>query len=110
MQKLINQWQRYLSKSEVEERLIDFCQASPSDKECIISETFGIFDGSLNGDVYTYFFHNCDTLNYKYRGTKNWYKGADIYRVDYNFMTDNATVTKLNRFTKRATENCCRML
>ena len=110
MKALIRKWQTYLPKEEVEEHLIAFCQSSEEDKECMISEAFGIFDGSLKGNIYTYFFYDCETLNYRYLGTDNWYKGADIYRVDYNFMTDEAVVTKLNRFNRKATENNCRML
>ena len=110
MKTLINSWSRYLSKDEVEEHMIAFCQASQEDKECIISETFGIFEGKLVGDIYTYYFYDCDTLNHKYYGTKNWYKGADVYKVDYNIKTDKAVVTKCKRFNSRCTENRCRML
>ena len=44
MKALINEWSRYLSKDEVERHMIAFCQASQEDKECMIAETFGIFD------------------------------------------------------------------
>lgn len=110
MKNLISRWKQYLSKEDLEERILNFCMASPVDKECMISEAYGIFDGSLSGNVYTYYFYDCDTLNYKYHGTKNWHKGADCYRVDYNFSTDELMVTKCKRWNSRATENRCRML
>lgn len=99
-----------MSKEDVENHILSFCQAKTEDKQCMISESFGIFDGRIKGNIYTYYFYNCDTLNYKYWGTKKWYKGADIFKVDYNFVTDDLTVTKCKRFNKRATENRCRML
>ena len=110
MKTLVSKWQRYLSKEEVEEHIIAFCQADQNDKECMISEAYGIFDGTLKGDIYTYYFYNCDTLNHRYYGTSNWHKGADCYRVDYNIKTDEAVVTKCKRWNSRATENRCRML
>jgi hypothetical protein len=102
MRKLINSWSRYLSKEEVEEHLIAFCQASQEDKECMIAETFGIFDGKLNGDVFTYYYFCGDTV--RYWGTDNWWKGTDFRRVDYNFMTDKAVVTPIKKRTKQIVE------
>ena len=110
MKRLVDWWLTYMSKEDVEKHILSFRRAKANDKKCMISDSFGIFDGSIKGHVYTYYFHNCDTLNYKYRGTKKWYKGADIFKVDYNFITDDLTVTKCKRFNKRATENRCRML
>lgn len=112
MKALIDTWSRYLARDEVEQRVINFCQASPSDKECIIAETFGIFDGQLNGDVFTYYFFDGDTVYYW--GTDKWWKGTKFFRVDYNFMADKAIVTPIKKRTKQivemATENNYRTL
>lgn len=114
MKALINAWNRYLSKDEVEEHMIAFCQASQEDKECMIAETFGIFEGKLEGDVFTYYFYCPETVSYRNYGTDNWWKGAEFYRVDYNIMTSEATVTPIKKRTKQivemATENSYRSL
>ena len=110
MKSLVSSWQRYLSKEDVEEHILRFCQGSISDKECMISETYGIFDGKLKGNIYTYYIYDCDSINLFYYGTSNWHKGAACYRVDYNIMTDKKVVTKCKRWNSRATENRCRML
>ena len=117
MKTLINSWSRYMSKDEVEEHMIAFCQASQEDKECMIAETYGIFDGKLNGDVFTYFYHICrydSIVDGKYFGTDNWWKDCEFRRVDYNFMTDEAVVTPIKKRTKQivemATEKDCRLL
>ena len=114
MKRLLDHWGFYLSKDEVEEHLIAFCQASQEDKECMISETYGIFEGKLSGDVYTYYYHCGDSIPYNQYGKKDWWKGVDFRRVDYNFMTDEITITPIKKRTKQivemATENSCRML
>lgn len=102
MRRLINAWSNYLSKEEVEERMIHFCQASQEDKECIIAGTYGIFDGKLNGDIFTYYFFCGDTV--KFWGTPNWWKGTEFRRVDYNFMTDETVVTPIKKRTKQIVE------
>ena len=102
MKTLIDSWSHYLSKEEVEEHMIAFCQASQEDKECMIADTFGIFDGKLNGDVFTYYYFCGVTV--RYWGTDNWWKGTDFRRVDYNFMTDKAVVTPIKKRTKQIVE------
>ena len=102
MRRLINTWSGYLSKEEVEEHMIHFCQASQEDKECMIAETFGIFDGKLSGNVFTYYYYCYDTV--KHYGTSDWWKGTDFRRVDYNFMTDEAVVTPIKKRTKQIVE------
>jgi len=102
MKTLINSWSRYLSKDEVEERVIAFCQASQEDKECMIAETYGIFEGKLDGHVFTYYFFDGDTVYYW--GTDKWWKGTEFFRVDYNFMTDEKTVTPIKKRTKQIVE------
>ena len=67
-----------------------------------LAETFGIFDGKLNGDVFTYYYFCGDTV--RYWGTDNWWKGTDFRRVDYNFMTDEAVVTPIKKRTKQIVE------
>ena len=104
MKSLIHEWQRYLNKDAVEEHMIRFCQATPQDKECMIEETFGIFDGKLQGDVFTYYYYCCDTVSQRNYGTENWWKGTDFRRVDYNIMTDEATVTPIKKRTKQIVE------
>lgn len=112
MKTLINSWSRYLTKDEVEEHMIAFCQASQEDKECMIAETYGIFDGKLVGDVFTYYYYCEDTV--RNWGSENWWKGTDFRRVDYNFMTDKAVVTPIKKRTKQivemASENSYRTL
>ena len=117
MKALIDAWGRYLSKDEVEEHMIAFCQASQEDKECMISETFGMFDGKLVGDVFTYYFHvprSDSIVDCKHFGTDSWWKDCEFRRVDYNFMTNNIVVTPIKKRTKQivemATENCYRSL
>ena len=105
MKSLINAWSQYLSKEEVEEHLIAFCQASQEDKKCIIAETFGIFDGKLDGNIFTYYFFDGDTVTYW--GTDKWWKGTEFYRVDYNFMTNEKTVTPIKKRTKQIVEMAC---
>ena len=112
MKSLISAWSRYLSKDEVEQRVIDFCQASQQDKECMIAETFGIFDGKLDGDIFTYYFFDGDTVHYW--GTDKWWKGTKFFRVDYNILTSESTVIPIKKRTKQivemATENNYRTL
>ena len=113
MKTLIGSWSRYLSKDEVERHMIAFYQASQEDKECMIAETYGIFDGKLVGDVFTYYYFiaNYET---KHFGTDNWWKDCEFRKVDYNFMTDEAVVTPIKKRTKQivemATENSYRTL
>lgn len=113
MKDLIDAWSRYLSKEEVEEHMIHFCQASQKDKECIIAETFGIFDGKLNGNVFTYFFY-IPHYEFKHFGNRDWWKDCDFRKVDYNFMTNEVVVTSIKKRTKQivemATENYGRSL
>ena len=114
MKALIDAWSRFLSKDEVEEHMIAFCQASQEDKECMIAETFGIFEGVLKGEVFTYYFYLPETVSWNRYGTENWWKGTEFNRVDYNFMTNNIVVTPIKKRTKQivemATENCYRSL
>lgn len=109
--RLVEKWKRDgESGEELENHVLWFCKASDEDKCADISGTYGIFDATMKGDIYTYFFYDCDTLNYKYYGTKNWYKGAKIYRIDYNVKTDEFIRTECKRFNRRCTENRCRIL
>ena len=102
MKKLIDEWSRYWSKDEVEQHLINFCQASKEDKKCIIADTFGIFDGKLKGDIFTYYFFNGYSV--RYWGTSKWWKGTEFNRVDYNFMTDEVKVSRVKKRTKQIVE------
>ena len=108
---LVAEW-KYQGESgeRLEDHVIWFCKASSEDKRCDIASTYGIFDSTMKDDVFTYYFFDCDTVNHRYYGTKNWHKGVDVYRVDYNWLTDKAVVTKLKRFNKRCTENRMRMI
>lgn len=109
--RLVRKWKRDgESGEELENHVLWFCKAYDEDKCADISGTYGIFDATMKGDIYTYYFYNCDTLNWKYHGTKNWYKGAEIYKVDYNVKTDECNMTLCKRFNRRCTENRCRML
>ena len=110
MHSLVEYWKRYLSGEKLEDRVLWFCKASEDEKCACISDTYGIFDATMKDGIYTYYFYDCDTLDYKYHGKKNWYKGASIYRVDYDVMADTTTVTKCSRFNRRCTENRYRML
>lgn len=114
MKSLIHAWQQYLEKDEVEEHMIHFCQAPEEDKECMIAELFGIFDGKLKGDVFTYYYYSSNYFSDSHFGTDNWWKDCEFFKVDYNFMTDEATVTPIKKRTKQivemATENCYRSL
>ena len=117
MKTLIDSWSRYLSKEEVDEHMIAFCQASQEDKECMIAEIYGIFEGKLVDDVFTYYFHiprSDSIMDCKHFGTENWWKDCEFRRVDYNFMTDKAVVTEVKKRTKQivemATENYGRSL
>lgn len=108
---LMRKWKHDgLSGEELEDHVMWFVKASDEDKCADISGTYGIFDATMKGDIYTYYFYDCDTLNYKYHGTKNWYKGANIFRVDYNVKTGESVKTKCKRFNRRCTENRYRML
>lgn len=111
MHSLVEKWKRDgLSGEELENHVLWFVNASDEDKCADISGTYGIFDATMKDGIYTYYFYNCDTLNYKYHGKKNWYKGADIFRVDYDVMADKTVVTKCSRFNRRCTENRYRMI
>ena len=111
MHSLVRKWKRDgESGEELENHVLWFCKASDEDKCADISGTYGIFDATMKDGIYTYYFYDCDTLNDKYHGTKNWYKGASIYRVDYDVMADTTTVTKCSRFNRRCTENRYRMI
>lgn len=117
MKSLISMWQTYLSKEDVEEHVLRFCQANQEDKECIIAETFGIFDGKLNGNIFTYYYH-IPRFDYCYEsrhfGTDNWWKDCDFRKVDYNILTDETVITPIKKRTKQivemATENSYRTL
>ena len=110
MNKLISYWKTYLSEAKIEEKLNYFSNSDSEEKSCIISDTFGIFNGSVKGNIYTYYFYNCDTLNHYLRGRKNWYKGAKCFKVEYNFKTDNLKVIPLKKWNHKADENRMRML
>jgi len=117
MKSLIRMWQHYLDKDEVERHMIAFCQASQEDKECMILETFGMFDGKLDGEIFTYYYHvprHESIVECKHFRTDNWWKDCDFKRVDYNITTDEAIITPIKKRTKQivemATENCYRSL
>lgn len=111
MHTLVEEWKyQGLSGEELENHVMWFCKASPEDKRCDIAGTYGIFDSTIKGDIFTYYFYDCDTVDYRYYGTKNWHKGVDVYKVDYDIVKDNAVVTKCKRFNKRCTENRMRMI
>ena len=85
----------YLDANEVKAWKIAFIAGDEKDKEDLINSSYGIFDGKVQGKVYTYYFYSCDTLQYKYQGTKNWHKGAKCYKVVYNFRSDELRIIPL---------------
>lgn len=109
--KLVTYWKSLgVHNSIITARLSELKSMPKEDICAVISDVYGIFDATMKGNVYTYYFYNCDTLNYKLRGKKNWYKGADIFKVTYNVKTEELKIVKCKRFNARCTENRCRML
>ena len=88
---------------------------SEKEKACCIDGLFGIFDGTVKGNIYTYYFWSSDVSIggiYNYSGKrreKEWRKLARCYRVDFNIRTDEAKVTP-TRWNKRCVENAGRMI
>lgn len=88
---------------------------SNEDKACCINGLFGIFDGTVKGNIYTYYFWSSDVSIggiYNYSGKRRereWRKLAKCYRVDFNIRTDEAKITQ-TRWNKRCVENAERML
>lgn len=89
----------------------NFQEADIEDKRCMIADLYGIFDSSIKGNIFTYYYWYSDVdISYIYNYTgerrkKMWRSVASCRRVDYNFVTDELKVTKLSRFNSRATEN-----
>lgn len=88
-----------------------FQKVDIEDKRGMIADLYGIFDSSIKGNIFTYYYWYSDVdISYIYNYTgerrkKMWRSVSSCRRVDYNFVTDELKVTKLSRFNKRATEN-----
>lgn len=106
---------KYLDNESKAKHISAFINANDIDKEVLISEMFGIFDGSLRNNTYTYYFWSSDVSIggiYNYSGKRRereWRKLAKCYRVDWNLKTDDITV-KQTRWNKRCVENADRKL
>ena len=115
MKTLIEKWSSYETPEKVAECVDMFLKASPSDKCIMINEAFGIFDGSVKGNVYTYYFYSVDgymgsLMNVSGKTRYNlWRKVLQCFRVDYNFITEEIKV-RHTRFNKRCTENMNRII
>jgi hypothetical protein len=88
---------------------------SDADKMACISGLYGIFDASVKGNIYTYYFWYSDESIggiYNYYGKRRereWRKLAKCVRVDYNYRTGES-VSKEVRWNKRCVENAGRMI
>ena len=57
---LMRKWKHDgLSGEELEDHVMWFVKASDEDKCADISGTYGIFDATMKGDIYTYYFYDC---------------------------------------------------
>lgn len=111
----INTEHDYKLSEKIADEFWYFITASTEDKKCYISSLYGIFDATMKGNIYTYYFWSSDVsvagvFNYSgKRREREWRKLAKCYRVDYNIKTDEAKV-KQTRWNKRCIENAGRTL
>lgn len=88
---------------------------SDKEKACCIDSLFGIFEGTVKNNIYTYYFWSSDVSIggiYNYSGKRRereWRKLAQCYKVDFNIRTDEVKITP-TRWNKRCVENAERMI
>ena len=58
------------SDNAITARLSELKGMSKEDICAVISDVYDIFDATMKGNVYTYYFYNCDTLNHRLRGKR----------------------------------------
>ena len=88
---------------------------SASDKASCINSLFGIFNGSVKGNIYTYYYWSSDASIgsiYNYSGKtreRKWRTAIHCNRVDFNYRTGKVLITR-TRWNSRCSENAGRIL
>lgn len=104
------QWQHDYGKEKAAEIAEAFRKASSSDKADMIAGTYGIFDGRLEGDVYTYWYHVTNSTIVNRRAFSAPVVRRRCYRIRYNIRTDEIKETELRRMVAQARHNYGRSL
>ena len=115
--KVYRTWGTDWKERDVREAEIKTLQSSDSNEICgCISGLYGIFDATMKGDTYTYYFWDSDvTLDavYNKHGAaryREFKKTVNCYRVDYNIRTGERKCVQTSRYNKRCLENAGCML
>lgn len=88
---------------------------TPEDKTCCINSLYGIFDGKVKGNIYTYYYWTSDVsigsiFNYSGKTReRKWRELAHCCKVNYNYRTGNAEIKRV-RWNKKCVENAGRIL
>ena len=97
MLRLMEYWENKFSSSIADMKVVQFKCSGDEGKERLINDSFGISEGKVKGNIFTYY--------YKISSDKK----DGCYKVTYNFKTDELKTVKIN-WNKKAENNLGRRL